>query len=611
MLIVDIETNGLNPDKIWYVCAYDPAKDLMFQFGKDDMDRCVDRLMMHDVLVMHNGIGFDIPVLEKLTAFSSQGKAIIDTLVMSRVLQQQYMKHDLASWAERLQGAEKVAVFDSQWEVYDEDLMRERCTNDVKITWDLYQKLQQIVEETGQEQAIELELAFAKELHQQEVNGVKFDVEFAKECLIDLEMILDELQECLDEYIVPLSSRVGKPVWSFLKVSYLRSGKGKWKLEEDEEDEWGKPMLHPPRSAYNKRVVVYWGDEVRNVIGPYTRVQWVKPDLTSHVQLKRWLSVYGWQPTEYTKPTKTNPRGSPKVTDDSLTSLKGELNIWVPYYMSALHRKSLIGGLLERVRPDGRIGAAGNSFGTATGRLAHKAVVNIPGKSWYARQCRSLFIPKDGYRFVGCDLSAAHLRVLADYMGDNDYIDAVLTKEKGKDVHTRNADVFGCSRDDAKTIIYTMLNGGTGRKIGSILGVSETQGNNLLNQFKRKVPAFGKLVTQLERVTKERGWLKMCNGLRIRNKDTRLAMSKLLQGNEAILLKATIVAVVKEIEKHYIDAKLVINMHDEVLFEVVEKDAKDLKWLIPVIIEDQRKKLGLTVPHGGEATIGNSWWEVH
>jgi len=281
----------------------------------------------------------------------------------------------------------------------------------------------------------------------QEYNGWYLDTEWVKSCIEDLENKCHELEQRIypslsTEVIVDETKHKGE--YKYVRSPFLKSG------------------------AYSRSVVDWlnkWeiSDPDQSLVGgPFTRVHFDKLDLNRTEKLKKQLLQLGWKPTEWNT-NNDGIRTSPKITEDSLQSLGGSLGGDIQRWIVYRHRKSQIEGFLKNVRQDNRIPACGNTLGAVTRRYTHKVVVNIPKASpnviygWEMRRC---FTAAPGKKLVGIDAEGLELRLLAHYMGDPEYVNAVVngSKEDGTDVHTLNQHMAGLeTRDQAKTFIYALI----------------------------------------------------------------------------------------------------------------------------------------------------------
>ena len=142
-LIYDIETNGLDPDKIWCMCAIDIDSGVEYKFSDYDYtllgsDEAKGLLRRADVLIGHNIIGFDNRVVKKLWGIDLNEKKNYDTFIMSQTLRyKRKHKHGLGGWGEHL-GNSKGDFHD--WDNYSKEMLR-YCMQDVRVNRDIFQAL--------------------------------------------------------------------------------------------------------------------------------------------------------------------------------------------------------------------------------------------------------------------------------------------------------------------------------------------------------------------------------------------------------------------------------------------------------------------------------------
>lgn len=152
MLICDIEANGLldNATRLWVLCVYDTEEEHMYTYLDTDIEEGLQHLWHSDKMVWHNGIDYDLPLLQRLYNWSPRdGCKVVDTIILSRLLNPDRKGgHALADWARRLGGEQKVAQ--EQWEVWDSNMIT-RCQSDVRVTLKIYKKLQREMEGTKED----------------------------------------------------------------------------------------------------------------------------------------------------------------------------------------------------------------------------------------------------------------------------------------------------------------------------------------------------------------------------------------------------------------------------------------------------------------------------
>jgi len=434
---------------------------------------------------------------------------------------------------------------------------------------------------------------------EQEINGVYFNEARARFYVFELEARKQALYAKIRPYLqAEILAPFGVPVNNpFLKNGNYRSSVDKW----------------------------YPDSEERNrVAGPFTRIEFAEPDLGKRAKLIAQLLSLGWVPENFTK------KGNPKLTVDgepcpSLLRIGNKIGQWIADWYIYNHRQSQIKGWIRRVRPDGRLTAAGITIGTPTYRFRHSIVVNVPKAVGYRKgdkgyvpfgwEMRSLFCVPKGKVMVGHDASGLELRMLAHYIND-----VVFTKEVVEgDVHTKNKNDAGLpTRDDAKTFIYAFIYGAGNLKIGKIIGGSEKDGAAIKKRFLRQNPKLKKLIKAVQKAAK-RGYLVGLDGRKIRlrrDKETgeiqvHKALNTLLQTGGAVVMKYSMIFLDILIRKHGLRSKKVIDMHDEAQYECYPEEAKKHAELAVESIRMAGRYLGMNCPLDGEAKIGLNWAQTH
>ena len=207
------------------------------------------------------------------------------------------------------------------------------------------------------------------------------------------------------------------------------------------------------------------------------------------------------------------------------------------------------------------------------------------------------------------DASGLELRMLAHYMNDKEYTNEIING----DIHTANQVAAGLrSRDESKTFIYAFIYGAGSKKIGSIIGGSEADGNRVKEKFLRATPSLRSLREKVDAVAKSnRRWLKGLDGRRIIIRHPHAALNSLLQGAGACVMKVALILLNQYVKNKRIKAYPVVNVHDEFQYEVEEGRAEEFGRLAVQAIKDAGKKLKLRCELNGEYKIGNNWAETH
>jgi len=574
-VIFDIEANGLEPTKVWCIAAkvYGQSWDAKF-FGPDQIHNFYDWLMYvkADTLIGHNIIGYDLPVLMKLTKFIWQGK-IEDTLVMSRLDNpSREGGHSLESWGQRMNFPKQdFHDFDN----YSEK-MKEYCINDVDVTYRIYDMLSKT---NLSKDALKLEHHTAEIIQQQKDNGWLFNSQKATVLLAELKQEMVNAEKEVHEVFEPLP--VFKPL-QFPSKPYTLDGEisGNFLRQLDAlaflDDELG------------------WGC-------------WTLPpfNLGSRQQIGRYLMHYGWKPLEFTE------TGQPKVSETILEGVDIPEAQLIAKYLMLQKRVGLVSSWIDSIDiKDERIHGSVNSCGAVTGRMTHTKpnLAQVPSShSPYGKECRELFIVPKDYKLVGCDASGLELRMLAHYMNDSDYTKEILHG----DIHTANQNAAGLeSRDAAKTFIYAFLYGAGDEKIGSIVKGSREDGRLLKEHFLSNTPSLKSL---RERITteSESGKIKGLDGRNLHIRSSHAALNTLLQSAGAIVMKKALVILDGYCKDYQIDYKFVGNIHDEIQTEVREDQADMFGQFAVASIVEAGRVFNLNCPLDAEYKIGNSWADTH
>lgn len=556
-VVFDIETT-INADKIWcIVCKHDKTY-YQFTEGKN-LHRFEEFAKQTEEFIGHNIIGFDIPVVNK-----SFGKnlfehcKITDTLVLSRLLNPVIDGgHSLRNWGEKL-GHNKIEF--EQFEFLSDDMLK-YCRNDVELTERLYKFLIVKVKDFGE--SIKLEHDVAKIIQAQHEKGFKLDIVNAY-----------GLQAKFQEDMNDLTNEVRK---SFPPL----------RIEEE-----FIPKANNKARGYVKGV-------------PFTKVKFKEFNLGSRQQIAERLVMLGW------KPKKKTEKGHIIVDEKVLSEIKNipEAKL-INKFLMLQKRIAQVSSWIEAVREDGRVHGKVITNGTITGRMSHQSpnMAQVPAVySPYGKECRGLWIVEKGYKLVGVDASGLELRMLAHYMNDKDYTNEVING----DIHTSNQIAAGLeSRDEAKTFIYAFIYGAGNKKIGTIIGGSERDGERVKEKFLRATPSLRRLREKVERVAQRR-WVRGLDQRKIIIRHPHAALNTLLQGAGACVMKKALTLLQEYVINKRIKAFPVVNVHDEFQYEVQADRADEFGRLAVQSIIDAGQQLNVRCQLNGEYKIGNNWSETH
>jgi len=622
-LVFDCEANGLLPTvtKVWcivlkdidtgtkYVCHDDFFGSEMYFKSMYSLRDGVSLLEKADEIIGHNIIDYDIPLLEKFFDLRLKDSVVItDTLVISRVLNPDRESpigikggHSLDAWGKRV-GRYKPGHDD--WTKISKKMLH-RCEEDVEINHLVLQELQAEMGDYDWTEALDMEHKVAHIISKQARDGVYFDTAAAYRLLTEL----DGKIASIDERLVPILPKTVKQRGQEVRKPFKISGE------------------------YTKMVCDWFTCDITTrhgnageVAGPFSRVEFFDFNLNSDKQVKDYLLDNGWVPTEWNfvkdKEYKTGyRRTSPKLTEDSYASIAGDMPAMIKERLVLKHRRSTLKSLkgdkkgwLNTVREDGCLSASANPCGTNTARMRHSGVVNVPSHGLYGTEMRSLFIPRPHRVFVGHDAEQLELRILAHYMNDEGYINAILSG----DIHTFNQHLAGLpTRDGAKTFIYAFIYGGGDLKLGQIVGGGKVEGAGLRRQFLSSIPVLDVLTTRVKRKAGQ-GYLKGLDGRKVfmrRGDDGRIlrhkALNTLLQSAGAIVMKRSIVLLDQWVREEGLDSIKVIDMHDEGQYDVAVKDVERHMELAALSIVKAGEYYDLNIPLAADVMQGRNWSETH
>ena len=579
-LVFDIETDDLDATKIWCICAYDLDKEKMYSFGPDKITEGVEFLKKADKIIGHNIIGFDIPVIHKLTGVDLSSVPISDTLVLSRLFSPtREGNHGLESWGYRL-GFNKIDF--KTFSEYSSEMLK-YCENDVLLNAKVYNHLKK--ESKGfSKQSVELEHEVAWILARQREHGFLLDVKGASLLVAKFEEQLIDLEK-----EVRKTFRAKRQEYT-LRAMYTKSGELSTLAKCRELNR--KVRLDPEEKEAIKHTQ------------KITRVIETDFNLGSRKQIGEYLKGVGWKPKTFT------PTGQPIVDEGILNKIKNipEAKLIAEYLMLQKRIGQVSSWIKEVHEEDNRVRGFVNPNGAVTGRMTHSnpnvaATPSIRAK--YGSECRSCWTVPEGYKLVGIDASGLELRMLAHYMNDEDYINEVING----DVHSANQRLAGLeSRDKAKTFIYALCYGARDRKLSTILEKNTRDTKRIREQFLNNLPSFKSLKDRVGRAS-SRGFLKGLDNRKLFVRSEHSALNTLLQGAGAIVMKQALILFEDYIKD--LKANCVANIHDEWQVEVQEDQADEVGKKGVEAIINAGKFLNLKCPLDGEYNVGRNWSETH
>jgi DNA polymerase-1 len=214
----------------------------------------------------------------------------------------------------------------------------------------------------------------------------------------------------------------------------------------------------------------------------------------------------------------------------------------------------------------------------------------------------------DRYSLVGIDAKGIQLRVLAHYLNDKEFSDAILSE----DPHTANQKRLGLSsRALTKTITYATLMGAGDGRIASEADVSVREAKSAKQKFFEQVPGLPRLISRLQNEVERSGRITLCDGSKVLVSSPHMVIPYLLQGDESRIMKQASIYLDEEIRRHKIDANKVGDIHDEWQFVVLTEQLELFIQLALSVFPRAGESFDYRVPIEGDAKVGKTWAETH
>ena len=315
---------------------------------------------------------------------------------------------------------------------------------------------------------------------------------------------------------------------------------------------------------------------------------------------------------------------------DVLEKLKGKHPI-IPaimdYRMLTKLKSTYADGLMKQVGPDGRIHTTFQNLVTATGRLSSTEpnLQNIPVRTDLGAEIRKMFVPREGCVLVDADYSQIELRVLAHIAGDEAMQKAF---REGTDIHTVTAaqvfavpveQVTALQRRHAKAVNFGIVYGISEFSLAEDIGVSRYEAKAYIENYLNTYRGVRDYMKQVVEQAREQGCTQTLYGRRryipelkssnfnIRSGAERIALNTPIQGTAADIIKLAMIRVEQALEEAFPEAKLLLQVHDELIVECPEEQAEQVAQLVS---QQMQSAAALSVPLTAEANIGKSWYDA-
>ena len=284
-------------------------------------------------------------------------------------------------------------------------------------------------------------------------------------------------------------------------------------------------------------------------------------------------------------------------------------------------------GLKAEVREDGRIHTIFTQTLTRTGRLSSISpnLQNIPASAEYSKLIRTAFIPDSHSKLLSSDYSQVELRIFAHMSKADNLIQAF---KDGKDIHTKTAsDIFHVPMEEvtkdmrrtAKAVNFVILYGISSFGLSEDLGVDIVTAKKFIDNYLKTYPGISEYMEEEKKKAYELGYVTTLMNRRrvieelknknymIRSSGERMALNTPIQGTAADILKKAMVEIYDEFNKRGLKSKMLIQVHDELVFNVLDDELEEVSSIVRDIMEHT---IELSVPLKVDIEYGNNWYEA-
>jgi DNA polymerase-1 len=331
------------------------------------------------------------------------------------------------------------------------------------------------------------------------------------------------------------------------------------------------------------------------------------------------------------KPKKTRT-GQYSTAEDVLSYLAADHTIVqnvLDYRGLAKLKSTYVDALPEQVEEDGRVHTDYMQTVAATGRLSsnNPNLQNIPIRTERGRQVRKAFVPKnEDYVLLAADYSQIELRIIAALSEEDTMIEAF---KNGEDIHASTAakvfnvpinEVTREQRSNAKTVNFGIIYGVSAFGLSNQTDLTRSESKDLIDTYYKTYPKLRNYMSNLVDDAREDGYVSTVLGRRrylkdinssngvVRGAAERNAVNAPIQGSAADIIKVAMINIHKKLAEGNFKTKMLLQVHDELVFDVPKNELEDIKALVKTEMENAYT---LNVPLDVEVGVGNDWLEAH
>lgn len=329
---------------------------------------------------------------------------------------------------------------------------------------------------------------------------------------------------------------------------------------------------------------------------------------------------------------KKTPKGAPSTAEEVLVELALDYplpKLLLEYRSLSKLKSTYTDKLPEMINPvTGRVHTSYHQAVTATGRLSSSDpnLQNIPIRTEEGRRIRQAFVAPEGYRIVAADYSQIELRIMAHLSGDEGLLGAFAA---GQDVHRATAsevfdvgleEVSGDQRRKAKAINFGLIYGMSAFGLARQLHLGRKEAQGYIERYFERYPGVQDYMDRTRELAREQGFVETLFGRRLylpeinaRNKmraqaAERTAINAPMQGTAADIIKKAMLAVDQWLRDGTVDARMIMQVHDELVFEVASGQAEEISEHVCELMSSAAE---LAIPLVVEAGVGDNWDEAH
>lgn len=296
------------------------------------------------------------------------------------------------------------------------------------------------------------------------------------------------------------------------------------------------------------------------------------------------------------------------------------------YRSTSKLKSTYVDALIERAQIEPRIHTTFSLTATNTGRLAssNPNLQNIPVRTEEGKEIRRVFIAKSNYKILSADYSQIELRLMAEVANVTRLKESFMN---GEDIHARTAsqvlhvpleDITPDQRRQAKAINFGIIYGISAFGLAANLGISRSEAKAYIDTYFTEYPEIKEYMAKTQKFAEENGYVTTPFGRKIyitgldnratKNFALRAAINAPIQGGAADIIKMAMIRVDKTLKQSNLDATLLLQVHDELVFEVADKDVEATATLVKQAME---QVIGLSLPLVAEVGIGENWKDAH